>query len=109
MTPPRRLGIVSAMSFWSWGGSEELWAATARAAVDAGWAVAASVGDGSSSKHDELRSGGVAIANHRMFFGSRRRLRSVAHRLVSPLHHLASFGPEVVLVSQGATYDVAGN
>lgn len=85
-----------------WGGSEELWAATALEALQAGHDVTASVFGWSneSPKLAELESRGVKVL---------RRQRDYAvptHRATSNYLDLFKTNPDVIVVSQGWIFDV---
>lgn len=97
------------MSGGSWGGSEELWAATARAAQDAGWDVSVSVCHATDPMHQVLRSRGIAVHKHFVPVGRRGRLQSLVGRVHSPLFRQAAMAPDALLVSQGTTYDLVDN
>lgn len=104
---PHRLAIITSTGS-PWGGSEELWAATARAAMNAGWGVMCSVVEASSPQHEELRQAGLNLQRHRTYFNSSWRVKSATARFFQPLRHVSAFAPDVVLVSQGETYDFVG-
>jgi L-malate glycosyltransferase len=110
-----RIAFVSSMAGGPWGGSEELWAAAARAALDAGHSVHISVYDWSppaaavtalAQRGAEvsprpqrpgrlsLLAGGLAVAMSRGRAGWPQWLAS-----------LQRFAPDVVVVSQGSAYE----
>lgn len=101
-----RLAVVSTMTGVAWGGSEELWAAAARSATEKGWQVLASVVDASARQHEALRSDGVDVREHVVSFPWSARVELQAARVRSTLRHVEAFRPDVVLVSQGAAYDL---
>lgn len=106
-----RLAIVTTMSIAAWGGSEELWADTARAASDAGWRVHASVNElgGRIPQHERLLGHHVEIARRSSPFARGFRLNKGWAKLRSPLQSIERFNPDVLLISQGGTYDIVAN
>lgn len=103
-----RVAVVSTMDLFDWGGSEELWAAMARAARQAGHDVLASV---NQWRHEpaaisDLKGNGVRVS-------TRSRLRQRLRYRLTPLPALPlslrvieRFRPDVVCLSHGATWDV---
>jgi glycosyltransferase involved in cell wall biosynthesis len=99
-----RIAFVSTI-LGTWGGSEELWAAAARAARREGDAVAAAVWDreAGTPQAAELARLGVRLLPRRRY--GLGRLARAAHRLFDPFRALRRFRPDVVCISQGSTYD----
>lgn len=107
--PEPRLAIVSTMSGLPWGGSEELWWATALAARRTGWNVLVSVDAVSreAPQLEVLRQNGIEVQTRSALSLWHGRIRRAAHLPHRPMARVAGFRPDVVLVSQGGTYDVA--
>ncbi len=99
-----RIAIVSTI-LGAWGGSEELWAAAARAAIREGHRVVASVWDeeAGTAQVAGLARLGVRVSTRRRF--GLGRLARAAHRLADPFREVYRFRPDVVCISQGSTYD----
>jgi glycosyltransferase involved in cell wall biosynthesis len=115
-----RIAFVTTMPGSPWEGSEELWAAAAESALDEGHEVAASVYDWPTTpaKIRRLEEKGA-----RIFRRSRRQMPDVSRALGrllerpvrlpdlkravfgSPFKDVAHYRPDVVLVSQGATFE----
>jgi glycosyltransferase involved in cell wall biosynthesis len=104
-----RIAVVSTLDLLDWGGSEELWAATAREAVAAGHSVWVSTNrwQRKPAVLEELERSGVEVT-------TRSRARQRAYYRSSPplplpvnLRGLDRFAPDVVCLSHGATWDVA--
>jgi glycosyltransferase involved in cell wall biosynthesis len=101
-----KIAIISTMSGSAWGGSEELWAAMAMEALEAGLDVAVSVYDWPSMppKLLDLEQRGArvfrrALQQRRGFF------ERVLRRLTFPSWKIMSFEPDVFCISQGGTFD----
>jgi glycosyltransferase involved in cell wall biosynthesis len=104
-----RIAVVSTFDLLDWGGSEELWAAMATVARAAGHDVLASVNEWREQPRRiaALEADGVEVR-------TRNRVRQRALYRASPplpipirLGGLDRFGPDVVCLSHGATWDVA--
>lgn len=109
-----KIAFVAVMNGFPWGGSEELWSTTAREALREGHRVIVIVFDWgrlhprvqelvNEGVHLHLRKRNPAVAAFPLRL--LRRLRQVA----SPNREFAAlreFGPDVVCVSQGGTYDL---
>jgi len=103
-----RIAVVSTFDLLDWGGSEELWAAMARAALAEGHQVFASVNQRSEKPRQiaALEHDGVEVH-------TRSRVRQRALYRASPplaipisLRALDRFKTDVVCLSHGATWDV---
>jgi glycosyltransferase involved in cell wall biosynthesis len=114
-----RLGIISTMGGAPWGGSEELWADTARLALRAGFRVSICLPFRPRPSHRKWEALEAAGAETFSYAIGRRyiRARKVA-RMVSTLHHdlgrqlgerlsplraFFSTRPDVLLISEGAS------
>lgn len=99
-----KIGFVSTMDGFPWGGSEELWAATARTALTRGHSVATSTLRWTSPAEAmvDLERRGARVSFRRPV---NSRLRRMVGRVRPPLDAIARFGADVVCVSQGGTYD----
>ena len=102
-----RIAFITTMASAPWGGSEALWAATARAALEAGHEVFISVYGWSTtpSAIAELEAKGAQI--HRRKVSRRWRRSGLLMWLFYPFSALHEFRPDVVLVNQGSTYDIS--
>jgi glycosyltransferase involved in cell wall biosynthesis len=103
-----RIAVVSTLDLQDWGGSEELWAAMTRVARAAGHVVCASVNQW-GEKPPQI----AALERDGVEVHTRSRLRQRALYRASPplalpinLRMLDRFGPDVVCLSHGATWDV---
>lgn len=102
-----RLAFVTTMAGAPWGGSEELWAAAARRAVEAGHQVTAFVYDHGEppARVRALRELGAAVV------ARRRPIHGRIDERLAPLRprfrRLGAFAPDAVCVSQGESYDLA--
>jgi glycosyltransferase involved in cell wall biosynthesis len=102
-----RIAVVSTMDGPDWGGSEELWAAMAFEARARGDDVLASVNrwDRKPAAVERLEQTGVAVVPRGAL--RRRALNRAPVALPASLRRLRRYRPDVVCVSQGATWDVA--
>jgi glycosyltransferase involved in cell wall biosynthesis len=102
---PLRIGIISTMGGAPWGGSEELWAATALAALDAGYEVSVSV-FGWTNKAPKLceleRRGATIFYRH----NPDPRAQGSSFGAASTYRDLFGTSPDVLVVSQGWSFDV---
>lgn len=89
----------------SWGASEELWAATADQALSDGFQVGISVYGWPSSPPTLQRLERKSARIWRRPRGGSSRLARLTRRLRSPYAHIRHFRPDVILISQSATYD----
>jgi glycosyltransferase involved in cell wall biosynthesis len=101
---PQRLkiGIISTMSGFAWGGSEELWAATALEALNVGHEVIISVFGwvNESPKLGELEHRGATIL--RRYNPAERS----SFRAASRYSDVFKTSPDVMVISQGGSFDV---
>ncbi|MBY0261879.1 MAG: hypothetical protein K2Q20_06020, partial [Phycisphaerales bacterium] len=107
-----KIAIVSTISGLSWGGSEELWAAAARRALDRGHGVLASMGRAHqppSPKLARLTGTGMGFVERRRSLLGRLDRAMAARGVPLRFGFLRSYKPDVVLVSQCAGYDLAQN
>jgi L-malate glycosyltransferase len=102
-----RIAVVSTMDGPDWGGSEELWAAMAVEARARGDDVLASVNrwDRKPAAVERLELAGIVVMPRGAL--RRRALHRSPVALPVSLRRLRRFQPDVVCVSQGATWDVA--
>lgn len=100
------LGFYSTMEGFAWGGSEELWAAAARAALAGGDRVVVSVPrwrPRAAEIQGLIDAGAVVSERYRLHS---KKLRRLADRVLLRHSVFARLLPRVVCISQGATYDV---
>jgi len=104
-----RIAIISTMAFSRWGGSEELWAACASAALAAGHEVMLSVHRESTEapRVQDLVHRGARVHGRRVI--PPNRIGRAFSRYVSVFEPVLRWRPEVVLISQGGTYDLVLN
>lgn len=113
MSRPRRLriAVISTMTSWPWGGSEELWAAMAGEALEQGHGVVVSVPRWPTvpRKIRRLEQRGASILRRRrgMLFG--RLYPRIGGGLApwSPFRAVFQARPDVICISQGWSYDAA--
>ena len=101
--------FYSAMDAFPWGGSEELWHKTASLAVDEGHEVQVCVEYWmpAAKKVEELKNKGAKIIYRKT---GRNYMKKFADKLgiqvtESYIREILNFKPDVVLISQGATFD----
>lgn len=104
-----RIAVISTMSGFPWGGSEELWAAMAGDALKQGHDVAVA-----TYRWPELHPRILALGRQGARVFTRRRpkylrLGAILARLLPPFRKLFAWKPDVICISQGATYDVPLN
>jgi glycosyltransferase involved in cell wall biosynthesis len=106
IVPPLRIGIISIMQT-PWGGSEELWAATAGEALKAGHEVFVSVcrQTNEAPKIGELERRGAKVLRRRPDSGTQAPPASAASRY----RDLFKTNPDAIAISQGATFDFIGS
>lgn len=104
----RRLGIITTLT--TWGGSEELWLATALEAAAADWEVLVwgRWGQHRPAQLGEPEQLGIRIVNAGLPFGY-QRLAGPWWRSGWALRTLSRFSPRVVCVSQGGALEVPSN
>lgn len=93
-----------------WGGSEELWAATAKHAIASGAAVVLSVYRWPSvpSRIAELQSLGAELVqrmNPNQLSPIKRALNRIIAHIASPFEHLFTRNPDVICISEGKIYE----
>jgi glycosyltransferase involved in cell wall biosynthesis len=102
-----RIAFISANKGLPWGGSEELWVAAGRRAIEAGHEVCACVFDWPEPARQVLELEKLGATVVRIPLRSKSRIP-----LLPPRHpwmkELAAFKPEMVCVNQGQEYDFAG-
>ena len=111
-----RIAVISTMEAAAWGGSEELWADVAAAALHAGHPVALFVhrARGARPRLAELAARGARVYQRGHSYRlaaervaarlSRREVRLPAPLAISPFRALAGFRPDVVLLSEGTLF-----
>lgn len=99
-----RIGFISTMGGDLWGGSEELWAATAFEAMQAGHKVVISVFGriNEASKLGELERRGAKILRRQLAYGTQRSPSNAT----SNYRDLFKTDPDVIVISQGSCFDV---
>ena len=99
-----KIGVISTMGGSPWGASEELWAVMLDEALGKGHAAVASVygWDTTPPRLATLERAGVHVLRRPMRSG---RLRRRFKAINQPFRGFFKLDPDVVLVSQGATYD----
>ncbi len=101
-----KIAFLTSMSGVPWGGSEELWSATASEALAAGHQVLASVYRWPEIPRPLQRLGELGAGIDLRPRSSRIRRSALLTGLLRPFSALKAFDPDVVCVSQGGTYDV---
>src|SRR5271156_2359930 len=112
-----RIGIISTMTGWAWGGSEDLWALTALRALDSGHKVSACLAFRPRPNHVKFKA--LEEAGAQTFCRSSSHSTMRAHQLarvlrmfhrdlgeslrerLSPLRAFFATDPDVVLISDG--------
>lgn len=104
-----RILIITANLSGVWGGSEELWAAMARAAIARGHQVCASMTArmARTAQARALAQSGVEIRPRLIYRGIPVRAKEIAYRVTDPYRALARFQPDVICISQGASFEAA--
>jgi glycosyltransferase involved in cell wall biosynthesis len=99
-----RIGFISTMAGDPWGGSEELWAATAFKAIQGGHEVVISVfgRTNEAPRLGELERRGAKILRRQLAFGTERSPSSAT----SNYRDLFKTDPDVIVISQGSSFDV---
>jgi L-malate glycosyltransferase len=100
-----KIGIISTLNGFSWGGSEELWASMGEEAFKEGMEVAVSISYKAAipSKFPSL--------NKRITVFRRRpmlrlgRVETLLSNFASPFREIFNWKPDVICISQGTTYD----
>jgi len=101
-----KIGVISTMSGFVWGGSEELWAAMVREALGQGHQAAVSVYRfrAVAQQMKELERRGARVLTRPM--PRDEGLKAKVNRLWNPpFRDLEAFGPEVLCITQGGTFD----
>ena len=101
-----KIRILSTISQYEWGGTEEVWAQFAKTALGQGhqvhvsmhWRVA------QSSQVEALKEIGLTISVRRPFRPS--RLYLLKERLYRDMRSLKSFQPDVLVINAGSLFDV---
>jgi L-malate glycosyltransferase len=101
-----KIAFITSMAGVPWGGSEQLWAATAIEALAAGHDVLISVYRWPTRPPplERLRELGAQIDLRPR--SSRIRRSALLTGILRPFDRLKAFEPDVVCVSQGGTYDI---
>jgi glycosyltransferase involved in cell wall biosynthesis len=104
-----RIAIISTMGSAPWGGSEELWAAAARAALTQGHDVAIA-----TYKWPKMHPRVVDLQRRgaRLFMRQQPkypRVSALIARLLPSFRAVLAWKPDIICISQGATYDVPLN
>ena len=108
-----KIAIVSTLLYEPWGGSEVLWSQMSKLAVAAGHEVFAMAYQptGGIRQWNELRSAGIAILPPPRGSGGGggwyRLVNRAIDRVADPYRAFVDVKPDVVLINQSATYDVA--
>jgi glycosyltransferase involved in cell wall biosynthesis len=102
-----RIAVISTMTGFRWGGSEELWATTATEAIKEGAELTVSISHDVSipyNKFTALKKDGVQLIRRRppLTYG---RVERVLSRVASPFRETFRFNPDVICISQGSTYE----
>jgi glycosyltransferase involved in cell wall biosynthesis len=100
-----RIGIISTMGGVAWGGSEELWSATAFEAIEAGHEVMASVfgWTNESPKLRELESRGAKVFRR---YNRDFRVQGRPFGAASSFGDLFKTNPDVIVINQGNSFDI---
>ena len=102
-----KIAIVTTMAESPWGGSEELWAATAALALQEGHEVMALV-PAWKPRHarvQELADCGMKVADWGEYSASRESNAQAGRPAWHPYHPLLEFEPDLVFVSHGGLLD----
>ncbi len=103
-----RLAFISTMAGAPWGGSEELWAASARAAMAGGHKVLISTFDWGSlpPQIEKLRREGAQVLLRPREQTRVQKLLGAILPITPPwIRSLSGFEPDAVLISQGSAYE----
>lgn len=100
-----RIAFVSTMDSSPWGGSEELWGATASLALDEGHDVTASVYRWHlvPPRITALRQKGAHVLRRPRTYPY--KMGRVVRRIAPPFQNLLASRPDIICINQGATYD----
>ncbi|MBN8697657.1 MAG: glycosyltransferase [Bacteroidetes bacterium] len=109
-----KIGIISSMAASPWGGSEELWVAIARSALEAGHGVAVSVYDWGALpfKIAELKDTGVSIHKRsRISYGDvKGKIKGLIIKKIFAIRQLNAFisseAPDILVLNTGAFCDL---
>lgn len=104
-----KIAIIATMTSSPWGGSEELWAATAEASLDADHEVIASVARWPTPppRIAALRRRGARVLSRPRSYPRTRGVGKVMRQIAPPFKHLMEAGLDVICINQGAVYDAA--
>lgn len=102
-----RLSILSTMAEAPWGGSEELWAGAALAAIERGWTVSALLPhfNDPHPKRAALASAGVALSSWKGE-ETRKWMAGADAALRNPYQTLLDPRPDLVVISHGGMLDM---
>lgn len=91
-----------------WGGSEELWSAVAKRALDEGWQVMASTHRWPQMPIQvrALQQAGALVLPRRPRTKAEQRVPRLARNALPSLRRVARWRPNVLVVNQGGTYDL---
>jgi L-malate glycosyltransferase len=100
-----KVGVISTMNGFPWGGSEELWAAMVGEALKHRLKVAVSISREAviPSRFSALQNDGVRVFRRRRLL--RRPVENVISKITSPFREIFRENPDVICISQGATYE----
>lgn len=107
-----KLGIISLMEGYPWGGSEELWLDLATIALSKGSEVQISVKywNNKNDRLDELREKGAVIRfRKKSFFNSAISKACYELGLNDALSPLRGYYPDVILFSEGSAFELTKN
>lgn len=99
--------MISTMGGGPWGASEELWAATVDEALGEGHNVLVSVYKWADipAKLLKIQLRGAQVVRRNVPFVRSRRLDKLIRKFKSQFESVSDFNPDVILISQGGTYD----
>src|ERR1051325_4758408 len=100
-----KIGVISTLNGFSWGGSEELWATMVGDALKEGLEVAVSISYEASipSRFPAIQQKGVRVFRRRRCIW--RRVEAMISKILSSFREIFRENPDVICISEGSTYE----